>query len=511
MLAATLAALALRVFHLGAQSLWVDEAFTWLGADLGGRLPLATLLENVHGPLYTLILHAWGAVAGDSEWALRAPSMLFGVMVVPALAWLAARWLGRETAVPAAWLAAGSPFLVWYSQEARNYMLLVLCACLAGAVLAGPVRRPLLRLVGYFLAAGAGLLANFSFALLGPLHLRWWLVGAGESAGDPSVPRAANRSRGLWRALGLVALAVLLALILLPWVPQMTRTWDWSRLHLGRAAPAGQAPLRGATTFHAAAIPFALHALTVGYSLGPALRELKSGSPTAVLGRHVPELVATTLVFGFLGLAGLRGLVRRRRLLDALLWLGVPIVVVSFFALRNFKVFNPRYLAVGAPLLLLVLAAGLADLRRGWKVGAGLAVGLLWAVSLAHLYFDPRYGKEDYRAAAQLVRQQGRLGEKVLALGAQEPIYYYYRGPLPVDQLWLGYADRPRRLSEELEGKLAGARGTWIVLSRAEDLDPGGVFARILAARHPEAQEYRFAGVQVWHVPGWGASRDAAP
>ena len=58
----------------------------------------------------------------------------------------------------------------------------------------------------------------------------------------------------------------------------------------------------------------------------------------------------------------------------------------------------------------------------------------------------------------------------------------------------------PRRLEEELDGKLAGARGTWIVLSRPEDLDPAGVFARTLEARHPEAEDFRFAGVRVWHL-----------
>jgi 4-amino-4-deoxy-L-arabinose transferase-like glycosyltransferase len=502
-LAATLVAVALRAFHLGAQSLWIDEAFTWLGADTGRPLRLAALLENVHGPLYGLIIHLWTGLAGDPEWALRAPSLLFGVAAVPAMAWLAGRWLGRDAAPWAAWLAAASPFLVWYGQEARNYSLLILCVCLAGAVLLTPIRRPLGHGAAVLALAWAGLLSNFSFGLLAPLYLRWWLTGGDGGGGR----------RGGWRSglPGALALALVLALLVAPWVPQVRQAWDWRRLEPAYASGPGETPLRGSTTFHAAAIPFALHALAVGYSLGPSLRELHGASMSAALRHHLPEIAGVTLVFGLLGFAGLVTLVRRRRLLDALLWIGVPLLAVSFFALRNFKVFHPRYLAVLAPVFLLVLAAGLAGLRRPLRIAAALAVGLLWAASLGHHYFDPRYAKEDYRDALRLVAERGRPGEKVLAVGAEEPIYYYYRGPLSVDRLWLGYVARPRRLEEELGARLAGANGAWVVLSRPEDLDPGGVFARTLEARAVGAEEFRFPGVRVWHVDPYARPRPRAP
>jgi mannosyltransferase len=490
-LAATLVAVALRAFHLGAQSLWVDEVFTWLASNVGQHLSLADLLENVHGPLYSLILNTWCSLAGDSEWALRVPSFVFGVAVVPVLAWFAARWLGRDTAPWAAWLAAGSPFLVWYSQEARNYALLILCTCLAGAVLVDFAWRPRARAAGYLAMAWAGLLSNFSFALIMPLHLRWWLAPGAQRTFPPP---------GSWRrALGPLALALALFVLLLPWAPQVFHIWDWKQLHPVRVAAVEEAPLRGSTTFHVAAVPFAIHALAVGYTFGPSLRELRGGAEAA-LAAHLPEIAVVTLVFGSLGIAGLMALARRRRLLDALLGFGVPVLILSFFALRNFKVFNPRYLAVCAPLLLLVLAAGLASLRRPLRVGAAGAVALIWTASLANHYFDPGYGKENYRGALRLVAERSQPGEKVLVVGTEEPVYYYYRGPLSVDRLWLGYVANSRRLEEELEGRLAGARGTWIVLSRPEDLDPTGVFARTVEARHPEAEDFRFAGVRVWHV-----------
>jgi hypothetical protein len=293
---------------------------------------------------------------------------------------------------------------------------------------------------------------------------------------------------------------VVLALIVLPWLPQLARVWDWRRLDPTRAAPAGEAPLRGGTTFHAGAIPFALHAFAVGYTLGPALRELRADSPARALARHAPEVAAVIAVFGVLGVLGLAALRRRERLGDALLWLLAPTLAVSYLALQNFKVFHPRYLAVAFPGFLLVLAAALADLPRRARALAAGCIAALWLVSLGHHYFVPRYAKEDYRGAAALVRERGRSGERLLAVNAEEPMRYYYRGPLAQDRLWLGFVQEPARLERKLEEALGEGRGAWVVLSRPEDLDPSGVFARTMDRRYPDAERFALEGVRVWHI-----------
>ncbi|TMQ55720.1 MAG: hypothetical protein E6K72_06010 [Candidatus Eisenbacteria bacterium] len=150
-----------------------------------------------------MIVRLWCGVAGDSEWALRLPSAVPGVLLVPAMAWLAALWLGRGAALPAAWLAAGSPYLVWYSQEARCYSLLMLCVVLSCVALLSLARRPGARAaLVYGAAAAAGLLSSFSFVMIAPLHLRWWRcpglpassacgtgIGSGPAAAHSPRPR----------------------------------------------------------------------------------------------------------------------------------------------------------------------------------------------------------------------------------------------------------------------------------------------------------------------------------
>ena len=475
----------MRAYRLGSQSLWIDEMFTLRSAGVGAPFHAADLLGDIHGALYSLVLHGCSRLLGDSEAALRLPSMLFGVALVPVMAVLAGAWIGREAEKPAAWLTALSPFLVWYSQEARNYMLLMLCVGLSSVALLRLRRRPTPAGAAIWLGvAWAGLLSNFSFVLLAPLQLEWWLT---------SKTTPARRLAG-----AAIAGAVLLVLMS-PWVFKAVQVWDFQRLGSG-AESAAAAPLRGHTTFHPAAYPFALHAFAVGYTLGPSLRELRAGNPAATLARHRGEIAAVALVFGALGLAGLAALRRRGRLFEAALWLIVPALLMSYFATRNFKAFNPRYLAVCSPAFLLVLAAGFADLRRRWVIAGALALAALWGVSLAQHYFVPAYGKEDYRGTAQLLHARGQAGERVLALGAAEPVFYYYRGPLPAAALWLGYASDPVRLESKLAAALAGASGAWLVLSRPEELDPGDAFAGWMGRRFPGAERDQLEGVSVWHL-----------
>ena len=479
-------AAALRLFRLGHQSLWIDEVFTWASAGGGAHLGLRDLLENVHGPLYSLVLQAWMRLAGEAEWALRFPSAVAGILTVPAMAWLGARWLGREVAAPAAWLAAGSPFLVWYSQETRNYAWLILWAIVSTAALlevrsrfsAGSVAR-------YALAAAGGALTNFSFALLAPLHLELWL------SGEPGTRRA--------RALALAAIAVLLVALTLPWVPQVRRTWDWSRLSPRHEPVAGETALRGTTTFHPAAYPFALHAFAVGYTLGPSLRELRAHAGAGALRRHLPELAATAATFGLLGVAGVAALARRRRLLDAALWLLAPALAVGWFAARNFKVFHPRYLTVSLPCALLVVAAALADAKPRVRALLVVAVAALWSVSLYQHYFVAEYAREDYRGAVALVRAGRAPGEQVLAVGSPEPVEFYGRD-LGVQRFWLGFAARPAVMDQRLWAVLSRSQGTWVVLSRAEDDDPQDRFAHRLASWFPRAATWSLPGVRVWHI-----------
>ena len=126
LLALILCAFALRVYKLESQSLWYDEGVSAIVAQYDLASLTQWTADDIQPPLYYALLAGWGRLAGWGEWSLRFPSLFFGLLVVPLLAALALRWSGsRLAALLAALFATCHPLLLYYSQEARMYTLLV--------------------------------------------------------------------------------------------------------------------------------------------------------------------------------------------------------------------------------------------------------------------------------------------------------------------------------------------------------------------------------------------------
>ena len=178
--ALTVVAALLRFATLHTQSYWYDEAVTvdLVRRSFGGMLSGVAHSESTP-PLYYLFAWAWSKVFGTGEMGLRSLSAVFGTASVP-VAYAGARtFVGRRSSLVAAALVAVSPFLVWYSQEARAYALLVLLAAASLACL----RRPAVWAIVASLALAAHYFAVFLVAAEAV-----WLVR--RSADRPAVRRA---------------------------------------------------------------------------------------------------------------------------------------------------------------------------------------------------------------------------------------------------------------------------------------------------------------------------------
>jgi mannosyltransferase len=131
--AVVLVAVLLRFPTVASQSYWADEflTVTLLKRGLAEMLAAIPTQEGMP-PLYYLLAWFWTKPFGTGEAALRSLSALFGVATVP-VAYMAARDLVRSqrAGLLTAALVAVNPLLVWYSQEARSYALLVLLTALS--------------------------------------------------------------------------------------------------------------------------------------------------------------------------------------------------------------------------------------------------------------------------------------------------------------------------------------------------------------------------------------------
>ena len=123
-------ALILRLINLN-QSLWLDEAVQAITAQNSIPYIFQEITGDFHPPLYYFLMHFWVRVFGDSEIALRMPSVLFGVGTIYVLYKIAIKLQGKFTAILSAVLLATAPFHVYYSQEARMYSMVIFFASLS--------------------------------------------------------------------------------------------------------------------------------------------------------------------------------------------------------------------------------------------------------------------------------------------------------------------------------------------------------------------------------------------
>jgi mannosyltransferase len=162
----TVLAALLRIPTLGSQSYWYDEAITvsLLRRSLFGMLHGVESGESAP-PLYYVLAWFWARGLGTGEFELRLLSALVGIATVPVVYAAAEALRSRRAALVAGALAATSPVLVWYSQEARAYSLLVFLASLSFLFFARALKEPTPRRLALWAIASTLALATHYFAV----------------------------------------------------------------------------------------------------------------------------------------------------------------------------------------------------------------------------------------------------------------------------------------------------------------------------------------------------------
>lgn len=393
-----LAGFALRLFNLGAQSLWYDETVSAFLARQSVPALLAHTARDIHPPGYYLLLHFWAGLAGHTEFALAFLSLIFGLLLLALVYRLAVYLANPAAAFWATLLVAFSPFNVSYSQEVRMYTmgaaLGLAAAYCALQALAGRRRY----WFGYVVAAAAGLYTLYYFVFL-LFVMNLFLLG---------YLLLLRRYRA-----GLVLLMIngLVLAAYLPWVPIA-----WRQATMPPVPPWRES---GALS----AWPVILEiwtALSLGQSVEPA---------------YVWPFLLLTLILVGLGLAGQYRLARHRfpAALFLLVYTFGPLLVIYLASLVT-PLYHVRYIFIYSPAFYILAGAGLATLSKTWSHHwpAWTAAALLLAVSLFAQYrfhTDPRYQADDFRAAIRYLEAHWQPGDAILLdAGYTYTAYTYYTG-----------------------------------------------------------------------------------
>ena len=115
----------LRFYDLGFNSLWLDEASTYT-LSLGSipQIWQETTAGEFNPPLFYWLEHLMLTI-GNNEFILRFIPALLGVLTIPLIYLVGREFIDRNVGIIAATAFAFSPFLIYYSQEARAYSMML--------------------------------------------------------------------------------------------------------------------------------------------------------------------------------------------------------------------------------------------------------------------------------------------------------------------------------------------------------------------------------------------------
>ena len=410
--------MALRLYGLDADSLWVDEIRTLTTS----QRDLLSILDfqaraSASPPLLFIVTRLF-LLLGESDFVLRLPAMLFGSLSV-LLAYKVGEilWTRKEGLV-GAFLLAVSAYHVQYSQEARHYALMVFLALLSLILLLKGLERNRKGLwVGFVLCTTLSLYNHyFAFLFLAAdvVFAAWIITEAWLShreKGDctlgirDSVQLYSPAQQALTFSLSLA----LIGLLYVPWFPSMLQQIFGRRVGWQGVGGEMAGVELSADYFH--------HLLSTytGLDGGPLL------------------LISGLFILGLVSC-------KSKHILLIALWLAIPILFT--FLVSTEHIFAPRYATFALPIFLLTIARGvlfvtglmdrlLVSRARDQKwpqvVTLTLTVVTFGALSVSPLKHYYATEKPDWRSAARYLKANMLPGDVVLADG--ESIYGrdYYR------------------------------------------------------------------------------------
>lgn len=140
--AVTLAAFALRIYHLGFHSLnGGDEPFSLALAQRSFGHMLNLFGFEANGTIYSVVLWPLIRIFNQTEAVIRSPAMLAGTLAVPAIWWAGRELIDGRAGLAAALLMATNPMAAYHSQLARPFAVVMLFSALSFATLACAVRE----------------------------------------------------------------------------------------------------------------------------------------------------------------------------------------------------------------------------------------------------------------------------------------------------------------------------------------------------------------------------------
>ncbi len=432
--------LSLGLVVLGARaeflrnSIRLDEAQSLWQTNHSYESLLQIVAEDVHVPLYHVLLRTWRLVLGPDVETARLLSLVFLLAAVPVFYLVARKVLSRPWALFALVVFSCSPFLQWYGNEARMYSMLVLVTLVSQYFFLTVVTTGRTAAwIGYAATAVVGIYTHYFFAFVlvaqGIYVLLMWR----------RLPRTA--------IVKMAGVAGFVGAAYLPWFLYFRANGSASETRPNLPEPSS---------------------IDFSNVYSQFLFGFQSDAINTTVLQTWPILVLAAL-------ASVRVGVRLDRATAYLVVAAfVPVLLAFVVSHMVTPFFLSRYMIAALPALLLLVVRFLSSLTK--PVARGLAAVLLAVTVLGTVVQGANPDTpvdEDYRAAAQLV-EEGATPQDVVVLSSPFTVYpfeYYYDGAAQVATLPLWDRQEsvpafdPARLPEQVESLTDGHQYVYLLLS----------------------------------------------
>ena len=447
----------LRLYQLGSNSLWLDEAISvWFANESLGNIIIKQTSADVHPPFYYIVLSLWINVFGNGEFEVRLLSAIFGILSIPLLYLIVKDLFGNLPALISALMLALSPFHVYYSQEARMYSILTFFVLLSIFFMAKMLcigeeikltKKTIFYSIGYVISTVAALYCH-NVALLLPLAQNLFFIIFW------------NRHRPFFKFWTLSLL-----IIITLWAP-------WTSFFFEQSSSVGKSFYTPQLTLES------IFNLFATFNNGPTywlFNWIDVGNFSLIHGRLV---LVTIIFFSLLFLAGIIYGRRNPRSLVLLLLISfVPIGTQLLISLKHSILATQTLIWASGPYIVLI-ALGISSIKRKWVFA--LTIVLISVLNSASLYkYYAEFKKERWDLAAEYVSQNSGKEDLVLfssALGQIPFEYYFDRYNLMLEKHGLptNFSERKMTLEDlpALEDLIQNHKRVWLIYSHEWFTDP---------------------------------------
>lgn len=467
----------LRLYRLDSVPFRGDEAFTvqnWMSLPLSQSLTRIAAIEP-HPFMTYVLFRAWGVLAGTSEFAARFLPALVNVLGIPALYVLGRRLLGWKVGLLAAFFWAVHPYLIWHSQDARNYAIWVSFSTLA--VWFGVRALNKNRFVDYvvyglaaFLAVSVFYLDLFTLAAVGLYALL--------------VYRHNLRDRVYFLlVVVLVSLVSVISFVLLQGPLLASGAYGGTTgggLNIFRLLREFLLVLSWGTTYPAELQPVIWPVLWLVVLLS-----------NVVMWRDYRQTAFLLSLLTFL-----------------------PLILLSLISLR-LDVFAPRYVLPVTPFLLLFIAYLIVRVRSfAVRVGIFGVWSVVALIGLCGYFCVSDYAKSKaWPDLSAYLEARVAPDDLVIQLSADAAFGYYYHAPADETALPASPSQPSSEIITALEADLTHYRSIWLVGQTFPDWPNAGVVENWASSNLQLVRETSISGLAVQQYMPWqvGADEISAP